>query len=79
MGDRDLLLAVKQNARYTLYALANSAAMNGVNSTTRTVDVMTWWRASYLAAIGVAGLAVVLGATGYTVATVRSRRTKGES
>lgn len=77
MGDRDLLLAVKQNAHYTLYALANSAAMNGVNSTTRTVDVMTWWRASYLAAIGVAGLAVVLGATGYTVATVRSRRTKG--
>jgi len=78
MGDRDLLLAVKQNAHYTLYALASSAAMNGVNSTTRTVDVMTWWRASYLAAIGVAGLAVVLGATGYTVATVRSRRTKGE-
>lgn len=79
MGDRDVLLAIKQDAHYTLYALANSAAMNGVNSTTRTEDVMTWWRASYLAAIGVAGLAVVLGATGYTVATVRSRRTKGES
>lgn len=79
MGDRDVLLALKQDAHYTLYALASSAAMNGVNSTTRTVDVMTWWRASYLVAIGVAGLAVVLGATGYTVATVRSRRTKGES
>ncbi|WP_282945208.1 glycoside hydrolase family 3 C-terminal domain-containing protein [Cellulomonas endometrii] len=74
-GDRDILRAIKQNAHYTLYALANSAAMNGVNSTTRTVEVMTWWKASYLAAIGLAGLAIVLGATGYTVATVRSRRT----
>ena len=31
-----MLLAIKQNIHYLLYALANSAAMNGVNSTTRT-------------------------------------------
>lgn len=74
-GDRDLLLAIKENAHYTLYAMANSAAMNGVNSTTRTVDQMTWWRASYLSVTGAAGLAIALGITGYTVATVRSRRT----
>ncbi len=75
-GDRDVLLAIKQNVHYTLYALANSAAMNGVNSTTRTVDELTWWRATYMGAIGVSGLAVLLGIAGYAVTTVRSGKTK---
>lgn len=52
-GDRDILLAIKDNLHYLLYALANSAAMNGINSTTKSVDVMTWWRVTYMACIGV--------------------------
>jgi beta-glucosidase len=76
-GDRDVLLAIKQNVHYTLYALANSAAMNGVNSTTRTVDELTWWRATYQGAIGVSGLALLIGLAGYTVTAVRTRSTKG--
>ncbi|TGY97227.1 beta-glucosidase [Petralouisia muris] len=52
-GDRDMLLAVKQDLHYLLYALANSAAMNGINSTTHTENVITWWRAAYMSAIGI--------------------------
>ncbi|TFD83527.1 beta-glucosidase [Cryobacterium lactosi] len=73
-GDRDLLLAVKDAAHNTLYALANSAAMNGVNSTTRTVDVMTGWRVAYGSTIGLGVLILLIGAGGYTVTAVRSSR-----
>lgn len=59
-GDRDVLLAVKENLHYLLYALANSAAMNGVNSTTHSVDVMTWWRMSYMGCMAVSAVATVV-------------------
>lgn len=42
--DRDMLLAIKQNMHHSLWAIANSNAMNGVNSSTHTENVMTWWR-----------------------------------
>lgn len=59
-GDREVLLAVKENLHYLLYALANSAAMNGVNSTTHSVDVMTWWRMSYMGCMAVSAVATVV-------------------
>lgn len=50
-GDHDMAEAIKENTHYILYALSRSAAMNGVNATTHTVDVMTWWRAVYMICI----------------------------
>ena len=47
-GDRDVCLAIKQDLHYALYALANSAAMNGINETTHSENVMTWWRMIYV-------------------------------
>ena len=70
-GDRDMLLAIKQDLHYLLYALANSAAMNGVNSTTHSVDVMTWWRATYMTCIGVFAAATLAGLVAYSVSRVR--------
>lgn len=72
--DRDMLLAIKQNVHYALWALANSNAMNGVNSTTHTENVMTWWRAAYLAAIAVTGVLTACGLIGYTVVRVRGTK-----
>ena len=46
-GDAQVLAAVRQNMHYTLYALANSAALNGTNSTTHTENLPTWWRTTY--------------------------------
>lgn len=71
-GDREMLLAIKENIHYLLYALSHSAAMNGVNATTHSVNVVTWWRAIYLSCIGVFA---VLTATGL-IGTVVSRRKK---
>ena len=70
--DRDMLLAIKQDMHQALWAIANSNAMNGVNSSTHTVSVMTWWRAAYIAAIGASGLLTLAGLAGYTVVRMRS-------
>lgn len=52
-NDRQMLLAFKQATHYNLYALANSHAMNGVNASSYTEDLMTWWRALYITLISV--------------------------
>lgn len=77
-GDRDMLLAIKNNLHYALYALANSAALNGVNSSTHTVNVATPWRVAYITAIVVAALVVIVGLGGYAVAEVRNGKTVGK-
>lgn len=71
-GDREMLLAIKENIHYLLYALSHSAAMNGVNATTHSVNVMTWWRAIYLSCIGVFAVLTAAGLIGTAV----SRRKK---
>ena len=73
-GDRDVLLAIQQDVKYALWALANSNAMNGVNSTTHTENVMTWWRAAYIAAIAVTAVVTAAGVIGYTVVRVRGSK-----
>ena len=64
-GDHDMLAAIRQNTHYILYALANSAAMNGVNSTTHTENVMTWWRVLYITLIVVFAVATVVCLIGF--------------
>lgn len=59
-GDRDMAEAIRENIHYLLYALSHSAAMNGINATTHTVNVMTWWRAVYITCIAVFAAAAVL-------------------
>ncbi|MFC4323702.1 beta-glucosidase [Litchfieldia salsa] len=73
-GDRDMLEAIKQNTHYLLYSLANSAAMNGVNATTRTEDVMTWWRMLYTVLIGVSAAGTAGSIAGYTVSQYRRKK-----
>lgn len=70
--DREVCLAIKEDLHYILYSLANSAAMNGVNSSTYTVDVMTWWRVTYIACITVTAVMTALSILFYLI----SRRKK---
>lgn len=72
--DRDMLLAIKQNMHYSLWAIANSNAMNGVNSSTHTENVMTWWRAVYLGVIAASGVVTLIGLAGYTTTGIRPAR-----
>lgn len=50
-ADADMSAAIKKNIKYILYSLANSNAMYGINSTSRQVQLMTWWRGTYIGAI----------------------------
>lgn len=72
--DRDVCLAIKQDLHYALYALANSAAMNGINETTHSEDVMTWWRTAYKTCTGVFAVICALCVVFYIIS--RIRRTK---
>lgn len=46
--DAAMSQAIKTNIKYILYSLANSNALNGINSSSRKVELMTSWRATYI-------------------------------
>ena len=73
-GDHDMLAAIRQNLHYTLYALANSAAMNGVNATTHTENVMTWWRGAYIGCSVVFAVGLVGCLAGCAVSRKKAKR-----
>lgn len=73
-GDRDILLAVKQNVHYLLYALANSNALNGIDSTSRVVELMTSWRALYIVLLSVSGALTLASAALYVVGTILKKK-----
>jgi len=58
--DADMCKAIKTNIKYVLYSLTQSNALNGINSTSYTVQLVTSWRIGYAVAISVSGL-VTLG------------------
>ena len=65
--DRNMALAIKQNAHYILYALANSNAMNGVNSSSKRVELITPWRATYISLISIFGVLTLASLVSYGV------------
>lgn len=75
-GDRNMLLAVKQNLHYLLYALVNSAAMNGVNATTHVVEVNTWWRMTYKTLTVVFAILIAACAACYVVVQFNKKKVR---
>lgn len=73
-GDRDMAQAIRENTHYLLYALANSAAMNGINATTHTVNVMTWWRTLYISCIAVFAVLAALSVIFYAIGRRKKTR-----
>ncbi len=72
--DRNVLLAIKEDLHYALYAVANSNAMNGVNETTHTENLRTWWRTAYYgAAIGF-GVVLLASLAGYVIASKKKSK-----
>ena len=72
--DKAVCAAIKQNIKYILYSLANSNALNGINSSSHVVWLMTPWRAMYISFISISGVAL-LGLYGsYIVLSLRNKK-----
>ena len=67
-GDKAMCEAIHKNIKYILYSLANSNALNGVNSSYRAYTVMlnTWWRTTYTVSIVLSSILL----TGFAGATL---------
>lgn len=72
--DLNMAKAIHQNIKYVLYSLANSAALNGINSTSYKKELMTWWRWSYTFAIGFFATATLGCVIGYIVCEVKKKK-----
>ena len=72
-GDKQILSAIRQDMHYVLYAMANSAALNGTNSTTHSEDQPTWWRTAYKTGKYGAGILMVLCLVMYIMASAKKK------
>ena len=72
--DADMCAAIKNNIKYILFSLANSNALNGVNSTTKRVELMTGWRATYITMLTVFSATTITTATLFLVSYFRQRK-----
>ena len=74
-GDRDMLLAIKDDIKYVLYSLANSAALNGVQgSGFYTVELQTSWRTAYTVAQIACGVLLALSVVCYVIGKCKKER-----
>ena len=65
--------AVKQNIKYTLYAIAGSNAMNGITSDTTIVRVYPWWEKALYAANAVSGILALCSFAWYAVSVMKKK------
>lgn len=72
--DEDMCAAIKNNIKYILFSLANSNALNGVNSTTKRVELMTGWRATYISMLTVFSATTLTTAALFVVSYLRERK-----
>ncbi len=74
-GDRDMLLAIKDDIKYVLYSLANSAALNGVQgSGFYTEELPTSWRTAYTVAQYSCGVLLALSVLCYVIGKCKKER-----
>lgn len=77
-GDKAICAAIKDNIKHVLYALANSAAVNGTNNTTHRVQLASTWRQLYWSLEGIfgatTGLLVIGWATLEVLEIVRKKK-----
>ncbi len=74
-GDRDMLLAIKENIHGNLWSLANSAALNGVQgSGFYTEQIMTSWRIAYTAAQYACVALLTLSVIGWVISVIPCKR-----
>ena len=73
-GDATLLQAIKDRVHNTMWVYAQSNAMNGIDSTSRRVEINTWWRVAYKAVYYGAIALTALCALMYIVSSIAEKR-----
>lgn len=69
--DASMSSAIKQNIKYILYSLANSNALNGINSSSRKVELMTSWRATYIALLTIFSATTIAALASYVTFAIK--------
>lgn len=77
-ADPDMAAALKQNIKYILYPLANSAAVNGVGAVSERIELPTVWRSLYKNLQIGAGVVTGIFAIGWAVMEIMSLKKKEE-
>jgi len=78
-SDAAMCEAIKTNEKYILYTIANSNALNGINSSSKTVELMTSWRALYITLISVTAVLAVGGFGAYAILELVAHKKKEEN
>ncbi len=72
-NDATVMQALRDNAHYQLYAIANSNAMNGLDASSQIVSVKPWWEIALIATAVVTGILTVLAAGCYIFIIARRK------
>ena len=72
-GDRDLQLALKDSVHRTLYTFCQSVLMNQTNSSTKVIELVTWWRVAYVALIAVSATLTLGSAAMFVLSTIKTK------
>ncbi|MEY8493053.1 glycoside hydrolase family 3 C-terminal domain-containing protein [Lachnospiraceae bacterium 29-91] len=75
--NKDVAYEVRESCHRILYAIAKSAAVNGINETTRVVSVTAWWQTVLYVAMAVTGILALVSfgiVTMDTISKVKSRK-----
>ncbi|MBO6092102.1 MAG: glycoside hydrolase family 3 C-terminal domain-containing protein [Oscillospiraceae bacterium] len=78
-GDAQMLSAIRNRVHNTLYVYTQSNAMNGINSTSRRVELNVWWRTAYKAVFYGSAVLTAVCACGYLATTILQDRKRKEN
>ncbi len=73
-GDAQMLQAIRDRVHNTLYVYAQSNAMNGIDSTSRRVELETWWRTAYKSVYWGSIALTAVCALGYIITSIAEKR-----
>lgn len=73
-GDAQMIQAVRERLHSTLYVFANSNMINGINSSSKHVELNTWWRIAYKAGIVLSAVITILSLAGYCLCMIKRRK-----
>jgi beta-glucosidase len=73
-NDATILQAIKERVHQSLWVFSQSNLMNSLNSSSRIIQLNTWWRILYKACIGGSGLLILISVAFYAISVKNSNK-----